>query len=1211
MNFKNNGEMMSKKHKRKEMTKPDIAVRNAQEENILERMANAEQSRLLEKLLDSFGKNKPFMYAVEGDFQIVFDMQAKVAWIVHRKYYNADEIRQFLADFKYAGLDGWILPGLDELLAFIRNDSNPVDQFGTWACDCGFVETYDNDWKIDDDTNYGYLICKRQIRDSELDAFMASFDDRQLICAMKNEMFFAFDCNTNAAWIVDMNDIHNKWFVYDHDKAKEKYLAQQQVANFKYFGLDGWSLPSLDELKEFIRNDSNPLIDICKLPSFSDPRTKKIYNFFDQTFLYDGGSVNTGNDSWVVDDSFYGTFVCKKQIRKPDLDKLLAHLDNGQLIYATKEKGCSTHDHFVFDWRTKMAWFVDTDYETTRDEANQYLKKFKFAGLDGWALPSFEELKAFAMNDRNPLRRRKMYPLLYNDNWLCDKGRAFFNFDNDDNEHLSTDSYYEEADGCLIYRRQVHESEQWALLNEIFFKCCDWKPSPEQLMLLEKAANPLPEALPRLDYDICRLPLLKDSDWTDPEKGLWEAWGQPADALERWGIRPRDPLQDVREDYVAIDFGTSSTVVAWRDNNTAKLMRIGARDHAAAPRMGDYENPTVLEFVDLPALLTAWQACAYRPGVRWDAVRCSHEALHNWRNNEADPDITASVLAKIKQWALRGSADAPVRISDQTATAYADMTELELPALTLRNPARGTPLAVSAQDPFDPVELYAWFLGMNINWRQRGIFLRYVMTFPVKYPRAVKDAILASFRRGLQRSLPPALVAQAQPFGQFEVQELASEPAAYAAEALPTLKVPPGQGQATGYAVFDFGGGTTDFDFGYWRLPTEDEEEAGIEAVLQRSHSAGDPFLGGENLLENLAYRTFRHNEKLCREKKIVFTRPLDAQGFAGDELLVDNTRAAMTNTLMLMSGLRPLWETGRLPEASSGVLQLSLLTREGGRAECELAVNPSALLEWLAERLQQGVREFYAALKTAFAGGMPQRVHVLLAGNSSRSRLVASLFGLDGEGKPLKEMGEAKAKADTPNESKDDAEAERLRRAAHDMRAWRDELLGKDAPQFVVHPPLPGDPQDLYRATGKTGVALGLLRLCPGSPIEVLDPAREKAEGESPFAWHVGGVKLGLFRPALPHGAPYGQWQELGVPRRRAFNLYYTQSPQAASGQMPETAPALNRHTLHLSGPDQPGERLYARATGPDTVEICTATSPEAAGHDSPYLETLTLRQK
>ena len=804
------------------------------------------------------------------------------------------------------------------------------------------------------------------------------------------------------------------------------------------------------------------------------------------------------------------------------------------------------------------------------------------------------------------MRNGNAYRLFEYRYWLCNQGCV-----NIDDGCWDIDSSDE---GLLVCRKPISKNDLFDLLNEMI--ACDisnWEPpiTPERLTLFEKARNPLPEALTNLDYTTCRLPPLRPADWTDPEKGLWEAWGQSVDALARHGIRPRDPLQDVREDYVAIDFGTSSTVVAWRDNNTAKLMRIGARDHAAAPRMGDYENPTVLEFVDLPALLTAWQACAYRPGVRWDAVRCSHEALHNWRNNEADPDITASVLAKIKQWALRGSADAPVRISDQTATADAAMTELELPALTLRNPARGTPLAVSAQDPFDPVELYAWFLGMNINWRQRGIFLRYVMTFPVKYPRVVKDAILASFRRGLQRSLPPALVAQAQPFGQFEVQELASEPAAYAAEALPTLKVPPGQGQATGYAVFDFGGGTTDFDFGYWRLPTEDEEEAGIEAVLQRSHSAGDPFLGGENLLENLAYLTFRHNEKLCREKKIVFTRPLDARGFAGDELLVDNTRAAMTNTLMLMSGLRPLWETGRLPAASSGVLQLSLLTREGGRAECELAVNPSALLEWLAARLQQGVREFYAALKTAFAGGMPQRVHVLLAGNSSRSRLVASLFGLDGEGKPLKEMGEAKAKADTPNESKDDAEAERLRRAAHDMRAWRDELLGKDAPQFVVHPPLPGDPQDLYRATGKTGVALGLLRLCPGSPIEVLDPAREKAEGESPFAWHVGGVKLGLFRPALPHGAPYGQWQELGVPRRRAFNLYYTQSPQAASGQMPETAPALNRHTLHLSGPDQPGERLYARATGPDTVEICTATSPEAAGHDSPYLETLTLRQK
>ena len=77
---------------------------------------------------------------------------------------------------------------------------------------------------------------------------------------------------------------------------------------------------------------------------------------------------------------------------------------------------------------------------------------------------------------------------------------------------------------------------------------------------------------------------------------------------------------------------------------------------------------------------------------------------------------------------------------------------MELAPHTERNPVRGQPLTVSADDAFDPIELYAWYLGMAINWRGRGLFLKYYLSFPVKYPSEVKQRILASFRRGLQRS---------------------------------------------------------------------------------------------------------------------------------------------------------------------------------------------------------------------------------------------------------------------------------------------------------------------------------------------------------------------------------------------------------------------------------------------------------------------------
>lgn len=734
-------------------------------------------------------------------------------------------------------------------------------------------------------------------------------------------------------------------------------------------------------------------------------------------------------------------------------------------------------------------------------------------------------------------------------------------------------------------------------------------------LLAERAGNiDIKQLLAPIDYQICRQPQLEDAQFTDPNKGLWEAWGQSDEDLAEWGIRARNPAIDVRPDFIAIDFGTSSTVVARDNNGRPELMRVGVKDFWEKEQPAHYENPTVLEFIDFTAMLEEWQSTAYRPGVLWDQVRCSHEALHNWRHNESDPAVVSSILGKIKQWALRQQTDLRLRISDQQEKPL----EHELAALAPRNPVKGQPLTVSEDDPFDPVELYAWFLGMNINWRGRGLFLKYFMSFPVDYPQAVKDNILAAFRRGLQRSLPETLVRQPV-FSEFTVEERASEPAAYAAAALPTLGIGPGEGDGVAYAVFDFGGGTADFDYGYYRQPTAEEEDDGWEAVFERHGVAGDKFLGGENLLENLAYNTFRYNLELCREKKIAFTRPLDAENFAGSEMFLERTRAATTNTLMLSARLRPLWETGQLAGGSSGVQKMDLLTREGAKVSCELAIPQEALRTYLAVRIEQGVKNFYAGMAKAFAGQRtPEKIHVLLAGNASRSPIVSGLFGLT-----------------EPN----DAAQNRMQKFLTKQFKFNE----CQPPHVIAHPPLPerrkvdinpasdqppgvitplslpaqdldvysptgktgvGEAElgthaladlDVYSPTGKTGVALGLLKLCPGGAIKVIDHARQAANNEAPFGSYVGRTRLGKFQPGLLQGAAYGEWHELGAPRERVFNLFYTQSPLARTGALKEGDSELTKVPLHLAG-ERPGQRVFARAIGPNRIELCTALSKDEA---------------
>ncbi len=692
-----------------------------------------------------------------------------------------------------------------------------------------------------------------------------------------------------------------------------------------------------------------------------------------------------------------------------------------------------------------------------------------------------------------------------------------------------------------------------------------------------------------IDTRSARLPLLDATQFTDPNKGLWELWGLNAQGLQQLGVRARNPVADLRDCNVAIDFGTSSTVVAYDDNGIHKLLRIGVTDFFEASKTAHYENPTVLEFVDFAAMLKPWRSEAYRPDVLWDDVRCSHEALHNFRNNETKPEVVASVLTKIKQWALREGNGTRLRVTDQT-----HRDERELDALTLRQPVKGQPLTVSTADPFDPVELYAWFLGLTINWRGRGLFLRYYMTFPVAYPKDVKEKVLASFRRGLQRSLPASLIHQPE-FEQFTVEERASEPAAYAATALRCLGIEPTP-QGVAYAVFDFGGGTTDFDFGYYRLPTETEsDDEGWETVFEHFGSGGDAFLGGENLLEHLAYRSFCHNIEVCRKNKISFTKPLDAQDFPGSELFLERTQAAATNSLMLMARLRTFWETGESSN-KTGIEKIDLLGRDGKKLPCDLLIPLDALNQFLQERIEVGVRNFYAALKKAFVDQTPEQVQVLLAGNASRSKIVQGFFGL----------------LDTPNTTPvlvDGVSARTRRKApiladdAQDpqsaLHRRTDEfvagLFGQQPPQFIVHPPLAADESDVYRPTGKTGVALGLLRLCPGSPTLVINHAERNVMGDAPFLHYLGRIRLGKFHVCLPQGAPYQQWVELGPVRERVFVLVHSQEPRALLGDMKEGDIGLQQKRLDLAG-NTNGLRVYGRAVSPHEIDLCTAASAVAA---------------
>jgi hypothetical protein len=702
-----------------------------------------------------------------------------------------------------------------------------------------------------------------------------------------------------------------------------------------------------------------------------------------------------------------------------------------------------------------------------------------------------------------------------------------------------------------------------------------------------------------LDYLSTRLPIIDQLRFTDINQGMWEFY-TPNKTYDLYieltnpnKIRPRNPELDIRNAKVAIDFGTSSTVVAIRNNGRDELLRIGLQEvdfdkNEVTER--DFENPTILEFLNINALKESWHSEVYRPLVNWSDVHCSHEAQSRLRQNNTDTVIVGSMLARLKQWALRDEQQAKVKITDSKKNI-----EFEFDYLKELNPTKGQPITLEKEYPdIDPIELYAWFLGMNINWRERGIYLTYYLTFPVAYPSETKRKILASFRRGLQRSLPLSLM-YSQQFNDFSVTELASEPAAFAAAALPTLKIEPTE-KGVAYAVFDFGGGTTDFDYGIYRTPNNDEFDDGWDDVIEHFGSSGDKFLGGENLIENIAYLTFKANQDACRDKQVIFTKPMDAEAFVGSERLISNSQSALTNTTMLMSKLRPYWEDSSNQNNKEPLLKLRLLNRNNELVDCELAVDKTMIDQFLHNRLNQGLLNFFAAMKDSYEqqlGSLPTEIHILLAGNSSRSSLLQTLL------EPLEaDILEGFRNYSESEESEENVLKEDMLKMltpyvdALGLKHWN------DLPIFIFHKPLINDKNDPYKPNTKTGVALGLLRISPGETLKVINHDL-KDNSDSLFPYYVGTHRRNIFEVGIKRGDDKESWIELGRVRQGIFPLLYTTQPQALNGMQRGTN-GLHEKEIEFSGDMSKGMRVFGKIVDSNSIELCLVENQENINEQS-----------
>ncbi|MCQ2650148.1 hypothetical protein JT079_01150 [Helicobacter pylori] len=511
----------------------------------------------------------------------------------------------------------------------------------------------------------------------------------------------------------------------------------------------------------------------------------------------------------------------------------------------------------------------------------------------------------------------------------------------------------------------------------------------------------------------------------------------------------RSSLKDLKKDgFVAIDFGTKSTTACYMDKN-GKYCLLSIGGDVDAEGLEKYENPTIVEFRDKEKFLKDYNALSHRPFTENNDIEVAHEAQKNAAGVKGN-DLYR-FFSQLKQWA---GADEKQNFRD----LFEDFSLESFTHCT----------------GFNPIEIYAYYIGRYINNMENGVFLKYFLSYPIKYEKHQAEKIRESFEKGLKKSLPRHVFDDEKTAKSFKVELRASEPSAYAISALKSYGFDKFAklDKPIYYGVFDFGGGTTDFDFGKW------EKSANPKFAYKMTHfsSGGDKYLGGENLLELLAFEAYGQNFQTLKEKDIVIAKPnydgIDEQRFGS---FMQKSREARLNLQTIASKLRPFLENldANIVEAIEEneefeikgfekEFKVQLFDRNGVETECDLKVDCKELLNLLKDKINEGVANFFAGFSKVMAENIDDQCrafHIFLGGNASKSVLVKQAF----ENAKEKEL-----KAYKQRTSKDDFTFilyEPLGTEESDKQIL--DLTGKDAFEAWG---------GYVKPTCKTGVAFGLL---------------------------------------------------------------------------------------------------------------------------------------
>lgn len=346
------------------------------------------------------------------------------------------------------------------------------------------------------------------------------------------------------------------------------------------------------------------------------------------------------------------------------------------------------------------------------------------------------------------------------------------------------------------------------------------------------------------------------------------------------------------KDLVSIDFGTSSTCVAVKRN---ELMTLATPDESEG-NIDEYENPTYIMIYRWEEIYQQWQ----QKNRAFPIFLKGNRKEEKLGDKEVQIDFGYSVKDTLRDVDDKALNAIISEIKMIPRTLYNGEQMSLIPYIADNNRIHLINLVdkVEEQDEenLDVVALYGYILGRAINRvEKKRIYTKFQITYPVKFNKTVRDRMCASLKYGLMRSIPIPLREAKNKNGQpvFQIDAQYPEPVAYIGSVCGKYLKVTNDNPYKLFAIYDFGGGTLDFAFGFLKKDNDDENSIYVLDV------DGDENVGGETYIRHISYWIYTSIENINYfiKNRIPFEIPKDEtlpDNFPSE--LFNNSAAAKSN---------------------------------------------------------------------------------------------------------------------------------------------------------------------------------------------------------------------------------------------------------------------------------------------------------------------------